>query len=308
MNRTIKLSLYAVSVAGILIFGMLTLSGYRTATTTSERRTAQINHAGGEGGKGVETTNATNVAVSASVTNVVATNVVGATNTESGRGEDEGGGAGAAGVSARGYTRMVSYGLVLLLFVILLAVLIAYEVSHFVAAKTYDVLYNEDGQPTDADYEATEKLFMAGQHLEAVRAMRDYLEKHPREQYVALRIAEIYEQNLQNPLAAALEYEEVLKKKIGAEKWGWAAIHLANIYSGKLNKPDKAVELLRRIHTEYGHTTAANKARERLAQVDPEFLAATTQTHGDVVEVPPAVAAETEAPAKKLPSGFRPKN
>ena len=47
------------------------------------------------------------------------------------------------------------------------------------------------------------------------KAEREYLNKHPREQYVALRIAEIYEENLNNPLAAALEYEEVLKKTMG---------------------------------------------------------------------------------------------
>ena len=56
--------------------------------------------------------------------------------------------------------------------------------------------------------------------------MREYLLKNPREQHVSLRIAEIYEKDLANPLAAALEYEEVLKQKLPAERWGWAAIHL----------------------------------------------------------------------------------
>ena len=60
--------------------------------------------------------------------------------------------------------------------------------------------------------------------------MRDYYNKNPREVHVALRIAEIYEKDLNNHLAAALEYEEVLKKKLPAERWGWAAIHLVNLY------------------------------------------------------------------------------
>ena len=77
-----------------------------------------------------------------------------------------------------------------------------------------------------------------------------------------------YEKDLNNPLAAALEYEEVLKHKLSPERWGWAAIHLANIYSGKLGKPDQAVALLRRIEAECGDTPPAEKARQRLALYD----------------------------------------
>src|SRR6266540_2284702 len=91
-----------------------------------------------------------------------------------------------------------------------------------------------------------------GHHLEAIRLMREYLQKNPREQHVALRIAEIYEKDLQNYLAAALEYEEVLKHKLPPERWGWAAVHLCNLYTSKLNHSDKAIILLQRIVTEYG--------------------------------------------------------
>jgi hypothetical protein len=132
--------------------------------------------------------------------------------------------------------------------------------------------------------------------------MRDYLTAHPREQYVALRIAEIYEENLYNYLAAALEYEEVLKKKLPPERWGWAAIHLANIYSGRLGQPDKAVVILRRIDAEYGQTVAARKARERLMQIDPTFVP-TSAPQVTMVEEPVA----EEQPASNLPPGFRPK-
>lgn len=53
------------------------------------------------------------------------------------------------------------------------------------------------------------------------------------EQYAAIRIAEIYEKDLHNYVAASLELEEVLSKRLSREKWGWTAIHLANLYSGK---------------------------------------------------------------------------
>ncbi|MBK8001115.1 MAG: hypothetical protein IPK15_20990 [Verrucomicrobia bacterium] len=132
--------------------------------------------------------------------------------------------------------------------------------------------------------------------------MREYLKRNPREQYVALRIAEIYENDLRNYLAAALEYEEILKKKLPAERWGWAAIHLSNLYSGKLNKMEQATTLLHRIVNEYGQTAAAKKARERLGLPEP-------------VAEPVAVAAEPEPeptptkeePPSNLPKGFRPK-
>jgi len=84
-----------------------------------------------------------------------------------------------------------------------------------------------------------------------------------------LRIAEIYETNLGNYLAAALEYEEILKKKLPAERWGWAAIHLANLYSGKLNKTVEATKLLRRIVDEYGQTVAAKRRANASASLEP---------------------------------------
>src|SRR5204862_8000866 len=113
----------------------------------------------------------------------------------------------------------------------------------------------------------------------------------------ALRIAEIYEKDLQNYLAAALEYEEVLKQKLPPERWGWAAVHLCNLYTSKLNQSDKGIFLLQRIATEYGETAAADKARKRLAQLEEEGAA-----------LPPVeMAAEPAPQAANLPPGVPPK-
>ena len=56
----------------------------------------------------------------------------------------------------------------------------------------------------------------------------------------------------------------MLGGRLPREKWGWTAIHLANLYSGRLNQSDKAIATLERLASEYPDTAAAKKARQRL--------------------------------------------
>lgn len=170
--------------------------------------------------------------------------------------------------ASEGYARLLTFGGLFFLSLVALGFLAGHDVSQFFGGRALRTLYNDEGEGMkDPDYEIAEQEWADGHYLEAIRLMRDYLKKYPREQHVALRIAEIYEKDLHNNLAAALEYEEVLKQKLSAERWGWAAIHLCNLYF-KLGHADKAVELLRRIDAEYGETAAAEKARKRLALYD----------------------------------------
>jgi tetratricopeptide (TPR) repeat protein len=190
------------------------------------------------------------------------------------------------------------YGALALGSLVVLALMFARDVSHTVANRVEEFIFNDDLKGVrNPEYEEAEKMWANGKFLDAIQLMRDYLKKHPSEQYAAIRIAEIYEKDLGNYLAAALEYEEILKKKLPPDRWGWSAIHLANLYSGKLEKPDQAEALLRRIINEYPQTPAAKKARERLGE--PEHLVVTTQP----VELKP----EKEDPKSNLPPGFRPK-
>ena len=193
-------------------------------------------------------------------------------------------------------TRMMTYGAGLFAVIVGFGLLIAFDFSRFFGHKFEEFIFDDEGEGhRDPEYEDAEKVWANGQHLEAIQLMRNHLKTHPREQYVALRIAEIYEKDLNNHLAAALEYEEVLKKNLPAERWGWAAIHLANLYSGKLDRPDDAAALLRRIVTEHPSTAAAKKARERL---------------GDEALAGPSASAPPEGTPEKpsnLPPGFRPK-
>jgi TolA-binding protein len=192
-------------------------------------------------------------------------------------------------------TGMMTYAAGLLGVIICGALLLASDLSGFFARRVEEFVFDEKGEgERDPEYDEAEKVWANGQYLEAIQLMREFLKVHPREQYAALRIAEIYEKDLGNYLAAALEYEEVLKKRLPPERWGWAAIHLSNLYSGKLNRPDDAAALLRRIINEHPQTGAAKKARERLGEPEPALAP------------PPQPEAPAEAPSN-LPPGFRPK-
>jgi TolA-binding protein len=196
--------------------------------------------------------------------------------------------------------RLVKYGLVFVLSAAGLGLLVAHDVARYFGHRAVKALYNDEGEGMKVpEYELAEERWADGDFLQAIQILRDYLKTNPREQHAALRIAEIYEKDLQNYLAAALEYEEVLKTNLEPERWGWAAIHLVNIYSGRLNQPDKALALLRRIVGEYGQTAAAKKARERLAQLEGTSTAESGQAD--------FITEEPTGETPKLPPGFLPK-
>jgi TolA-binding protein len=299
MSRLVKIVLYIACIGAAVIFGLKAREQFRRAGVAKQIRQQTLDAASSTENTNavVEATNlnaeSTNVLVAD--TNILTTNESAAATTNSAPAKK------VAAVAPMSYSALISYALLCALASITLAFLLARDISSFFAHKAEQALFNDDGVPVDPEYEQAEELWKDGKYLEAIQAMRDYLKKHPREQYVALRIAEIYETNLSNPLAAALEYEEVLKKNLPAERWGWAAVHLANLYSGPLSQPDKAITLLHRIDAEYGATAAANKARERLTQIDPTFVPAGT------VAVPIAGGETDAAAASNLPPGFRPK-
>lgn len=206
-----------------------------------------------------------------------------------------------AAKTSDGVGQVFGYGAPLFLVIICLGVLLAREFSEFVAERFTDFIYSAEGEETkDPEYEEAELLLANNQYLEAIRLMREYLKKNPRKIYVSIHIAEIYEKSLGNYLAAALEYEEVLKVRLLPEQWSWTAIHLSNLYSGKMNQTDKAIAWLRRIVAEHGETAAAAKARSRLAQLEGEDPAAAAETPKSDPPPPPP------PPPSNLPRGFRP--
>ena len=218
---------------------------------------------------------------------------------------------------------MIAYLAALVGAIIGLGLLLTHDVTQYVGSAAVDALLDDKGEGMrDPDYEKAEDAWAAGKYLEAIQLMRDFLQKNPREQYAALRIAEIYEKDLHNLLAAALEYEEVLKQKLPPERWGWAAVHLCNLYS-KLGQQNKTKDLLRRIADEYPQTAAARKARSHLGLAEPEpepvtkagssgtgaeprQIVIATLPVGDLSSLEPP-APPPPPPKSNLPPGFRPK-
>lgn len=199
------------------------------------------------------------------------------------------------------------------LFFLALGGLAAWDVAQAMGNRAGRAVMADDWvERKDPEYEKAEEEWSKGNHMDAIALMRQYLAKNPREQHVAIRIAEIYEKDLGNHLAAALELQEVLTKRLPRERWGWTAIRLSNLYSGRLNQSDKAMALLERIVNEYSETGAAKKARARLGIPEPVVDAPAEETpQADAPTEPESPSAESdtppEPPASNLPKGFRPK-
>jgi TolA-binding protein len=310
MHPVLRITLYVVLAASAVFFGHRFLQAYSQRVDRAAQKYASEEAPAPAAPEGtnevsVETTHvlpsATTNALASSNTNTVVGDVTNRldeaqTNLASATAVSGTNGPVVALPAARPATAAFGLSAALTLASVLgLALLVASDVSHYLASRAHHELYNDEGEGLSSpEYDQAEQAWANGDHMEALRLLRDHLNRHPRALHVAFRIAEIYEKDLANHLAAALEYEEILKHKLAPDRWGWAAIHLCNLYN-RLNQPDKCEALLRRIVDEYGETPAAKKARERLGI--PE---------GEVLEAAP----ETEAPAAdgpRLPPGFRPK-
>jgi class 3 adenylate cyclase len=175
------------------------------------------------------------------------------------RGEDS------PGLSGKYYREIMTYGAVGFGVVFALALLVARDVSKLVGEYTMRVFNLDESMGIkDTQYELADEAWRNGKYLDAIRLLREYLSNHPKEIHALVRIAEIYDKDLKNYTAAALEYEKVLEYTINPERWSWIAIRLVNIYTGELGENEKGLVLLRRIVSEYPQSKAADKARARL--------------------------------------------
>ncbi|MDB6025288.1 MAG: hypothetical protein JWM68_1511 [Verrucomicrobiales bacterium] len=346
MNNLTKTVVYVLLVSAALFFGTKFYSNYKAGKVRGEAELNNNNDSSDRPAPPVSTnpvpeqaadTNAapadTNLVAQMADTNVLVitnqliqkTNAAEAANTAAAvdAPKDE-----AASKPKGGQGSMMAYLGAFLASVIILGLFVAKDVSNLLGQEAIDFVFNDDLKGVyDPQYEEAMNLLHRGQHLAAIQVLREFLEKNPQAQYAALEIAEIYEKNLNNPIAAILEYQEILKKKLPAERWGWAAIHLCNLYS-KQGQKDKTLELLRRIVTEHGETAAGKKAQKRLTMYetggDMELLGADVPDGMEAHVVKPAEAKpaakpavtvkvrgkalpKEDAPVSNLPPGFRPK-
>ena len=148
------------------------------------------------------------------------------------------------------------------------ALLVARDLGHLIGERVGGNYLTKSDKSQKADmYEDAEAIWADGAYVDAIDSFREYIKVYPGEYHAYKRIAEIYEKDLGSFRAAALEYEEMLEMDIPKSRWGWAAIHLCNLYSGKLDDSDRALALLQRVANECSETTAGQKARDRLAKI-----------------------------------------
>ncbi len=302
-----KLVAKAILYVAILLVTIMSLRRVRTessAASVRDRRIANELATEGEGsaaGPGPLTSAAaTNAGASAATlagTNAVAEGA--STNQAAASPAGSPGGRASSGKAVQS-----GLGLWMAVFVVALfalAGLIGWDLTQWLAQRANRALGVDAEAPKDKapEYDAAEEEWAKGNHLDAITMMREYLARNPNEQYVSLRIAEIYEKDLGNYLVAAMEYEEVLKKKLPREKWGWTALRLSNLYSGRLNQPDNAIAILERVIHEYSETAAAKKARERLGVPEP------TDVPVGEMDVNTITPEEPEPSDPSLPTGFR---
>ena len=163
---------------------------------------------------------------------------------------------------------MMTYFSGMLAALIVFALLVARDLGHLIGERVGGNYLTKSDKSRKADmYEEAEAIWANGAFVDAIDSFRDYLKVFPGEYHVHKRIADIYEKDLVSFRAAAMEYEELLEMDIPTARWGWVAIHLCNLYSGKLDDSDRALSLLRRVADECGDTSPAAKARERLAKI-----------------------------------------
>jgi tetratricopeptide (TPR) repeat protein len=168
----------------------------------------------------------------------------------------------------RSYFRIVGNTVGLAAALVVLGFVAAQDFGHLLKFRLgKELSYVDARSERNSTYERAEHLALKGDHHGAIRLLQAILNKHPGHIHSAVRIAELYDKELQDFPRAALHYEEALKLNIPPEQWGWIAIRLANIYSGKLAQPHVALSLIQRLATEHPETPAGAKALKRLAKI-----------------------------------------
>lgn len=282
MNTAVKLVLYTIFLVAAILFGIQAKQSLPSATVNTRDAVLDAAAATGE-----ETPSAP----------VVEGDEAPPTDGEETNGDAEGD---AASVESTAELRgkLFRNGFFFVLSVIGVGILAAMDLSAFFGQKAVDLLYNDDAPPLKSEmYEEGETLWNKGDYLGAIETFREYYKKHPREVHALRRIAEIYEGDLKNYVAAAMEYESILQLKLPSHRWAWTALHLHNLYVKHLDRKDDAIELLKQVVTDHPDTPGGEKAAQRLRSLGYEI---------EIVDESQTDEGPEES-EDNLPKGFRPK-
>jgi len=168
--------------------------------------------------------------------------------------------------ASRGYAIFAVY----LVVGTILGLVVAWDVSRLVGEFAGSLFVGGGRLPsiTPALWKA-DRLRAQNKPLEAVNTLREYLNARPRQWYVAVRIAELYQDDLNDPLSAALEYEALLRRRLPRAARAELMLRLASC-NLLLRKTDQSASLLRELIQRFPGSPAALAAQRRLARITPE--------------------------------------
>lgn len=148
-----------------------------------------------------------------------------------------------------------------------LAVFVAWDVSRFFGGIAGQLFWGGGrlASITPAWWKA-ERLCRDKQPLEAIRVLREHLKSHPKHWAAAVRIAEIYEHQLNDALAAALEYESLLNQRLPKSARAEILLRLAACHLLR-HQADECAARLQEVIADFPGTSAAAKAERRLARI-----------------------------------------
>ncbi len=167
------------------------------------------------------------------------------------------------------YLRLIGNGVGFAVFLTGFGFLLAHDGGDLLRFRFgREIDFVDDRSRRLAKYEKADYLASKGKTKPALAMLREILEEESGNWHAQVRLAEIYDKDLEDFETAAEEYRKALDLEMHPEKWGWTAIRLCNIYTGKLDEPQRGMIILRRLARDYPDTKAGQKAINRLAMVE----------------------------------------
>lgn len=170
---------------------------------------------------------------------------------------------------SRHYVRLIGNGVVFAILFVITGFSFAHQAGDFLRFDLGKKIDYVDEVTSDAElYEKAEYQILKGKHVAGIELLRTVLANDPNHFEAQLRIAEVYDKNLENYEVAATEYVAALKHEFHPERWSWAAVRLCNIYSGKLGDSNSAIRVMRQLVDKHPLSGGAAKVKKRLDMID----------------------------------------